>query len=144
MAASMAVLEALIQTKSVFIFAVPRGAQDEESDEIPEEDGDDNVEQDGRDLLLIFEEEITAAGDDVRVGFAATLIGDREKTQQGGEEQSAGEEALEDGGKMLARRGFGDGCEGPAQIEIDQHARREREERADEVRDDQIMLIRQR
>ncbi len=46
MPASMVVLEALIQTKSVFIFAVLRRAQDEEGDEIPEEDCDDDVKQD--------------------------------------------------------------------------------------------------
>jgi len=95
-----------------------RGPQDEEGDEIPEEDCDDDVEQDCRELLLISGDEIFPAGDDVRVGLAAALIGDRKKSQQGGEEQSAGKEAFQERGKMLARRRVSHAGEGPPKIEI--------------------------
>jgi len=93
---------------------------------------------------MVLGDEITPAFNNLCVGCpVATLIGDREKTQQGGEDQSAGEEAFQERGKMLARGGIGHGSEGPPQIEIDQDARRDRDGGADEVRDDQILIIRQ-
>jgi len=101
-----------------------RGAQDEEGDEIPEENCDNNVEQDGRDLLLIYGDEMFPVLNDALVGLVATPIGDRKKSQQGGEEQSAGKKAFEDCGKMLARGRGGHGSEGPPKIEIDQDPRR--------------------
>jgi hypothetical protein len=44
-----------------------RGAQDEEGYEIPEEDGDDGVEQDRRDLILIYGDEKIAVRNDALV-----------------------------------------------------------------------------
>jgi hypothetical protein len=63
-------------------------------------------------------DEIFPAGNDVRVRLATTLIGDRKKSQQGGEEQSAGKEAFQKRGKMLARRRVSHAGEGPPKIEI--------------------------
>ena len=103
-----------------------RGAQDEEGDEIPEENCDNNVEQDGRDLLLIYGDEMFPVLNDALVGLVATPIGDRKKSQQGGEDQSARKEALQERRKMLARGGIGHAGEGPPQIEIDQDTRRDR------------------
>jgi hypothetical protein len=111
-------------TELVFFSAVLRGAQYEDADEVPEEDCDDDVEQDGRDLLLIYGDEIFPVLNDALVGLVATPIGDRKESQQGGEEQSARKEAFEDCRKMLARGRGGDGSEGPPKIEIDQDPRR--------------------
>jgi hypothetical protein len=73
--------------------------------------------------------------------MAETLIGDRNKSQQGGEEQSAGKEAFQNRGKTLTVRRTGHDREGPPKIEIDQDARRERQGSADEIGHDQILLI---
>jgi len=103
-----------------------RGPQDEEGDEIPEEDCDQNVEQDCRNLFLILGDEIAPAFNNLRVGCpVATPIRDRKKPQQGREDQSTRKEPFEDGGKMLARGSIGHAGEGPPQIEIHQDPRRD-------------------
>jgi len=122
---------------------VLRGTHDEDGDKIPEQDCDYDAEQDCRDLFVIPGEEIFPAGNDVRVRLATTLIGDRKKTQQGWEEQSARKEAFQDCGKMLARGGIGHGSEGPPKIEIDHDTRRDRESSTGEIGHDQILFIRQ-
>ena len=75
---------------------------------------------------MIFGDEKFPVGDDVRIRLATTIIGDRKKSQQGGEDQSARKEALQERRKMLARGGIGHAGEGPPQIEIDQDTRRDR------------------
>jgi hypothetical protein len=67
---------------------------------------------------MVLGDEIAPICNDTRVRTAATLIGDRKKSQQGGEEQSAGKEACQDFGKMLSLRGFGYGNEWMPEIEI--------------------------
>jgi hypothetical protein len=76
--------------------------EDEEGNEIPEQNCDHYVEQDGRNLFMVLGDEKTPVFNNTRVSTIATFVRDRKKTQQCGEEQSARKDAFEDCGEMLA------------------------------------------